>query len=150
LNKPERSLRGRAVAMLARRDHSRAELARKLAPHAESAAEVDALLDDLAACKLLSDERYAEARASSLARRFGASRIEHELRRQGVDHDTISGVVESARSTELDRAREAWRKRFGEPAQDAAGRAKQIRFLQSRGFPFDVIRKVVAGVPDEA
>jgi regulatory protein len=145
LKKPEPSLRSRAVAMLARRDHSRAELARKLGPHAQSREEVEALLDDLAARKLLSDERYADARADSLARKFGASRIAHELRRQGVAAETVSRAVEAARSTELERARDAWRKRFGVAAEDAAGRAKQVRFLQGRGFSFEVIRKVVGG-----
>ncbi len=134
--------------MLARRDHSRAELARKLLPHARGADEVEALLDDLAARKLLSDERYAEARAGSLARKFGASRIAHELRRQGVSDETAARAVEVARATELERARQAWEKRFGAPAPDAAGRAKQMRFLQGRGFSFDVIRKVVGGTED--
>jgi regulatory protein len=135
--------------MLARRDHSRAELARKLAPHAESAEAVEAVLDDLAASKLLSDERYAEARAGSLARKFGASRIAHELRRQGVAAETVSQATAAARATEFDRAREAWRKRFGAVAPDAAGRARQMRFLQSRGFSFEVIRKVVGGAGEE-
>jgi regulatory protein len=145
LSKPELSLRGRAVALLARREHSRAELARKLAPHAESREEVDALLDDLAARKLLSDERYADARATSLARKFGASRIRNELRRQGVDDETVARATAAAQATEFERAREAWLKRFGEPAPDRAGREKQMRFLQQRGFSFDVIRKVVGG-----
>jgi regulatory protein len=149
LSKPELSLRGRAVALLARREHSRAELARKLARHAGSREEVDAVLADLAASKLLSDERYADARTTSLARKFGASRIRHELRSQGVDDETVKRATAGAQATELDRAREAWRKRFGELAPDRAGREKQMRFLQGRGFSFDVIRKVVGGVVDD-
>lgn len=149
MNKPEPTLRSRAVAMLARREHSRAELARKLAPHAESPEAVEAVLDELAARKLLSDDRYAEARAGSLARKFGASRIEHELRRQGVPAETVARATAAARATELDRAREAWLKRFGAVAPDAAGRARQMRFLQGRGFSFEVIRKVVDGTGDE-
>jgi regulatory protein len=149
LSKPEPSLRTRAVAILARREHSRAELARKLAPHAESREEVEAVLDDLAARKLLSDERYAEARTSTLVRKFGVSRIAHELRRQGVAEETVTQATETARATELERAREAWRRKFGVVAPDRAGRAKQMRFLQSRGFSFDVIRKVVGGETDD-
>lgn len=149
MSKPERSLAGRAVALLARRDHSRLELARKLAPHADSPAELEALLDDLEARQLLSDARYAEARAGALARKFGVSRIEHELRRQGVPDEAVSRATAGVRSTELDRARAAWRKRFGAPAADTTGRAKQMRFLQGRGFSFEVIGKVVEGLPDE-
>lgn len=149
MSKPEPSLHSRAVAILARREYSRAELARKLAPHAESREQVDAVLDELAARKLLSDERYADVRTTVLARKFGASRIRHELRRQGVDNDTIARATESAQATEFQRAREAWEKKFGAPAADRAGREKQMRFLQSRGFSFDVIRKVVAGATDD-
>jgi regulatory protein len=149
LSKPEPSLRSRAVAILARREHSRAELARKLAPHAESREEVEAVLDELAERKLLSDDRYAEARTSTLVRKFGASRIAHELRRQGVAEETVVRATETARATELQRARDAWQKKFGVVVSDRAGRAKQMRFLQSRGFSFDVIRKVVAGDSDD-
>lgn len=131
--------------MLARREHSRAELARKLAPHAQSAEEVQSVLDDLAARKLLSDDRYAEARVSALSRRFGTSRIQHELRRQGVANETADRALEAARASEFDRAREAWRRKFGEVAATREARAKQMRFLQSRGFSFEVIRKVVEG-----
>jgi regulatory protein len=147
--KAEPSLRQRAVEILARRDYSRAELARKLAPHAESREEVEALLDDLAARKILSDDRYAEARTNTLSRKYGAARIQHELRRQGVSGEAAERATESARATELDRAREAWRKKFGEVAASREARAKQMRFLQGRGFSFDVIRKVIEGPPDE-
>lgn len=149
MSKPEPSLRSRAVAILARREHSRAELARKLAPHAESREQLDAVLDELAARKLLSDERYAEARTSTLVRRFGAFRIAQELRRQGVAEDTVARATATARATELERAREAWRRKFGAVAPDRAGRARQMRFLQSRGFSLDVIRNVVGGETDD-
>ncbi|MCU0806356.1 MAG: recombination regulator RecX [Burkholderiales bacterium] len=142
------SLRNRALAILARREHTRAELARKLAPFAEAQADVETLLDDLAARKLLSDERYAEARTATLARKFGAARIEHELRARGVSAPTAERAVRGARETELDRARAAWQKRFGAPAADALEKAKQMRFLQSRGFSFEAIRAVVGGRGD--
>lgn len=61
----------------------------------------------------------------------------------------IERVAGAARATELDRARAAWQKRFGQPPASAAERAKQIRFLQGRGFSFDVIRRVIAGTEDE-
>jgi regulatory protein len=142
-------LRERAIALLARREHSRAELARRLAPHAEDPGEIESLLDDLVRRKLLSDDRYADARAHALARKFGGGRIEHELRAKGVDAAVIERVAGAARATELERARAAWRKRFGKPPASAAERAKQIRFLQGRGFSFDAIKQVIAGADDE-
>jgi regulatory protein len=142
------SLRERAVTYLAQREHSRAELARRLAPHADAPDEIPALLDELARRKLLSDERYAEARANSLARRFGATRIAWELRAKGVDGAAIAQATRAVRATELARAREAWAKRFDRPPHDAAERARQYRFLQGRGFSFETIRRVVSGVDD--
>ena len=64
------SLKGRALRLLAQREHSRAELMRKLAPHAQAAADVDAVLDDLTLRGLLSDERYVDMRMRSRAARL--------------------------------------------------------------------------------
>jgi regulatory protein len=145
----EKTLRERALRLLAGREHSRFELRRKLAAFAESPEEVDALLDELVRARLLSDDRYAEARAHTLSRRYGSLRLAHDLKQQGVGEAALQRVVAEARRTDLDRAREVWRKRFGEVASDPQARAKQMRFLQSRGFAMDVIRTVVEG-EDEA
>lgn len=147
--KKELSLRERAIAYLARRDHSRAELARKLARYADDPEEVSAVVDDLVRRKLLSDDRYAESRGAALARKFGVARIENELRAKGVGAEAIAKVAAAARASELDRAREAWTRRFGVVPASTVERARQIRFLQSRGFGFDVIRRVVAGADEE-
>jgi regulatory protein len=146
--KKDPTLRQRAVAFLARREHSRVELSRKLARFAEDPAEIEPLLDDLARRKLLSDERFADARAHSLAAKFGPARLEHELRAKGVAASAIARVAGAARVTEVDRARAAWRKRFGQAPADRAERAKQMRFLQGRGFSFDAIRRVIGGAED--
>jgi len=143
------TLRERAVAYLAQREHSRTELARKLARHADDPAEIPPLLDELVRRKLLSDERYAEVRANALARKFGATRIAWELRAKGVGDAAIAEATREVRATELTRAREAWAKRFGRAPRGAAERAKQIRFLQGRGFSFDAIRRVVGGADEE-
>jgi regulatory protein len=145
----EKTLRERALRLLAGREHSRFELRRKLAAFAESPDEVDALLDELVRARLLSDDRYAEARAHTLSRRYGSLRLAHDLKQQGVGEAALQRVVAEARRTDLDRAREVWRKRFGEVARDPQARVKQMRFLQSRGFAMDVIRTVVEG-EDEA
>lgn len=139
------TLRERAVALLARREHTRVELAAKLARFAADRDEIAPLLDDLARRKLLSDERYADARAHSLARKFGVARIEHELRSRGVGASAIARATGDARATEVTRARDAWRRRFGTPPADALEKAKQMRFLRGRGFSFEAIRQVVRG-----
>ena len=99
----EPSLRERALRLLARREHSRAELARKLKAHAQPEDDLDALLDDLARGKLLSDERYAESRAHVLSRKFGAARIAQELRAKGVGDELAGQAEKTARATEVER-----------------------------------------------
>lgn len=139
----ERSLRERALGFLARREHSRAELRRKLAPHAGSPGELDALLDDLVRRKLLSEERFAEARAHVLSRKFGAARIERDLRARGVSVEQAASATRESRATEFERARGVWQRKFGTPATDLKERARQARFLLSRGFSTDVVKRIL-------
>lgn len=149
------SLKGRALRYLAQREHSRAELARKLARHAEdrpdvsAEAQVDAVLDALVAAGLLSDRRAADALVSAQSRRFGNLRLRHALRQRGVGADDAAAALAAVQGDELARAHEVWQRRFGAPAPDAAGRAKQARFLSGRGFGADVVRRVVRGLPDD-
>ena len=147
--KKELSLRERALGFLARREHSRAELARKLRAHAAPEDDVEALLDDLASRKQLSEERYAESRANALSRKFGAARIAQELRSKGLDKELAGRAAEAARSTEVERARAVWLRKFRKAAESREERAKQMRFLQSRGFSFDAIRAVIRGAEEE-
>ena len=93
-------------------------------------------------------ERYADARAHALARKFGVERIEHELRARGIGADAIARATADARATEVARARDAWRRRFGVPPADALEKAKQMRFLRGRGFSFAAIRAVVGAQDD--
>lgn len=141
--KSEPSLRDRALRYLAQREHSRAELARKLAPHAQNEDELTALLDALEARRQLSDVRFADARASKLSRKYGSSRILHDLKARGVDGELAQQTAAAARAGDLERAKDIWRRKFREPGATREARAKQMRFLQSRGFSFEIIRQVV-------
>ena len=141
----ERSLLARALGYLARREHSRAELRRKLGPHAQSAEQLDRLLDDLVDRKLLSDRRFTEVMTRSRGERFGAARIGQELRSRGIDDPLVREAVGRLVGTELQRARAIWRKKYDAPPADAAERARQMRFLAQRGFSAEVVRRVVAG-----
>lgn len=135
--------------MLARREHSRAELARKLAAHAESAEQIETLLDQLAARGWLSEARFAESRANVLARKFGSRKIEYDLRSRGVPAEVVERTVDQARAQELENCRAAWQKKFGALPQDAAERGRQMRFLAGRGFSTEAVRQVLkAGETD--
>ena len=142
---PPLSLKGRALAALARREYSRLELARKLQPHAESAEQLDAVLDALEAAKLLSNARFAESLAHRRAERFGVARVKQELKSHQLAPELIAEQVDQLRVSEFERARAVWQKRFGELPFDAPARARQMRFLAARGFAADVIRRVVGG-----
>ncbi len=143
------SLRARALRHLARRDHSRVELAQKLAAHG-TAAEIEEVLDRVAELGLLSDRRFAEAWVRGKAARFGAARLRAELLRRGVDRDLVDAALETeCLESELDRARAVLRGRFAAPPGDAREWARQARFLQSRGFAVDLIRKLLNERPDE-
>lgn len=143
-----KTLMTRAVAYLARREHSRMELARKLARYldeGQTTEDVDQVLDRLEAKGLLSNERYAHSRARVRSQKYGNARVAMELRAQGLDAALIQSTIEEIEEPEIVRAQRLWERRFGEVASDYKERARQIRFLAARGFNMGVIAKVVKG-----
>ncbi len=149
--KSEVSLRRRALQYLARREYSRAELRGKLLPHAQPDADfeqvqpvdLDALLDDLTARGWLSDVRAATQLVHAKRSRFGLQRITHELHQRGISEELISAALLELKDGELEAARSVWQKKFGTAPRDEKEKAKQVRFLQSRGFAMDAIFKVL-------
>jgi regulatory protein len=145
------ALRDRALRLLARREHTRREMMDRLAGQADDAQELSVLLDDLSSRGLLSDRRYASSRFTARADRFGDARLAHELRAKGVADEVVSEVLTAAED-EVARARRVWVRRFGQQpavAGDAAGRARQMRFLAGRGFSSETIRRVLRAAPDD-
>ncbi len=171
------SLKGRALQLLAQRDHSRLELRRKLlrrlrddqrrqesrstdvvtgagggqiAPArapAELHAEVDALLDWLQAHRYLSDERFVESRVHARAARFGNLRIRQELAQHGVE--MTPALSGDLRGSEQARAREVQQRKFGSLPSTPADRARQARFLAGRGFSAEVVWQVLRGAAED-
>lgn len=137
------TLREQAVGFLARREHSREELRRRLLPRAESEQELDALLDELARRGKLSDARYAEARAHTLSRKYGSERIRRELAAKGVSASVSEAAIAEARAGDFDRAWAAWQRKFGTPPADMREKGRQARFLMSRGFGMGIIDQVL-------
>jgi regulatory protein len=143
-----RSLFARAVALLARRDHSRVELAAKLRrtlTENDDPGEVERVLDALERDKLLSDERYAGTLTRTRAARYGDARVRYDLKSAGVKADTVDRAVASLKGTEVERARAVWTRRFGELPNTQQERGRQARFLQARGFSTETIRQVLRG-----
>ena len=128
--------------MLARREHSRAELARKLADDA-TPEDLQAVLDHLERSGLLSDARFAESFVSSRAPRFGSAKLRHALPARGVAESIIPAALSARAGSETARAGSGWRRKSSAPPTDRSDYARQARFLQSRGFAVDIIRKVL-------
>ena len=144
------SLKGRALRLLAQREHSRAELATKLARHVQEGDDLNGLLDELQAKDFINAERVAESVVHRRAARLGTQRVVQELRSKGLEDDLVRAMAERLRATEQERAQAVWRQRFGSMAADAQERAQQMRFLAARGFSGDVVRRVVRnGSPDD-
>lgn len=134
------ALQARALRHLARREHSRAELARKLAPHAESREALQFLLNELEGKKQLSDERYAETRAHWLSRKYGAARIRQDLKAHGV----AEGIAERVSNEgDLERAKAILARKYRHAAAGRKEIARRARFLQSRGFSYETIRSAL-------
>lgn len=145
------SLKARALRYLSAREHSRAELARKLARYANEGDDIAGLLDELKAAGFLSDERFAESLVNRRAARFGNNRILRELQDHGIEGDALAGLKDDLAQDEVARAIDVWRRKFGQLPADASERAKQMRFLQQRGFSHRTIQaalRAAANVDD--
>ena len=157
------SLKARALRLLSLREYSRKGMATKLAESEQrwarlskteleesplvksTAVEIDAILDDFEARGWLSDERFAEALVRRRSERYGLRKIQDELERAGVDSSKSASLLKTLKETEYQRAYELWSRKFGVLAQDQKGRAKQYRFLASKGFSSEVVSKVISG-----
>ncbi len=140
------SLKARALRLLGGREHSRLELEHKLARFEIEPGELGRALDDLQAKGFISEQRVLESVLHRKAGKLGSSRLRQELTAKGLETDLVRAALSQLKGSERERALDVWRKKFGAPASNAADRAKQIRFLFTRGFGADVMRHVVPGV----
>jgi len=145
MNRPafEPSLKGRALRLLSQREHSRLELERKLSAHETEPGTLAKALDELQARGFISEERVIESVVHRRGAKLGTARLKQELQAKGLSGAAVTEALEQLRSTELERAREVWARKFGEPATEPKEKARQVRFLISRGFAAEVVRKVV-------
>ena len=136
------SLKGRALRLLSQREHSRAELERKLKKYEETPGTLAAALDELAAKDFINEARVVQSVVNLRAPRMGAARVRQELQQKGIAPEAIAEAVADLRDTELARAREVWSRRFDAPPADAKERARQMRFLMARGFAGSTVARV--------
>jgi regulatory protein len=148
MNKPgfQPSLKGRALRLLSQREHSRTELERKLAPHEEVPGELAKALDELQARDFINDGRAVDSVVNRRSGKLGSARIKQELAAKGLSGEAVAEAMANLKDSELSRAQEVWRKKFGTSPQDPQEKAKQMRFLLSRGFPSEVVRRIVPDI----
>jgi len=139
----EKTLRQRALEYLGKREYSYMELGQKLKAYADEDDNIPALLEDFKARGWLSDARFTEQIVHARQSKFGSAKIAHELREKGVADELIADAIEQVKDNELENATEVWRKKFKSSPKSREEWAKQARFLQSRGFGFDMIKKVL-------
>jgi regulatory protein len=146
VNKPgfQPSLKGRALRLLSQREHSRTELERKLAAHEEVPGELAQALDELQARDFINDGRVLESVVNRRAAKLGGARIQQELVGKGLSGPEMAEALAQLKTTEFSRAQAVWQKKFGTPAPDPQTRARQMRFLISRGFSAEVVRRIVS------
>lgn len=140
----------KAIELLTRREHSRKELARKLAARGVEPEVVTATLDDLAARGWQDDTRFADTLARTRAGGgHGPLRIRAELRQHGIADSDVSEALNACDTDWLTRARDLLQRRYGAaPPADRAEAAKRGNFLVRRGFGIDTIRAALRTVDD--
>ena len=148
-SRPPRSLAACAVGYLARRDYARSELRDKLLATGAASDEVDAVLDDLAAQGYLSDARFAQALVRQKAGAYSKRAMAQTLKAKGVAGDIVTEALEGAAADDHATLVALWRRRFGRVPADERERARQVRFLQSRGFELSAILKLLRNPPAE-
>jgi regulatory protein len=134
---------------LGKREYSYAELGQKLKTFAEESDDIPALLDDFKKRGWLSDARFTEQIVHARSHKFGSAKIAHELREKGVADELIADAISQVKENELENAREVWRKKYNTAPTSRDEWTRQARFLQSRGFDFDVIKKVLNTKTDD-
>jgi regulatory protein len=149
--RPPISLKARALKYLSSREHSRLELARKLAPYAQDGDDIESLLDWLEQSRFLSSERFSESLVNRRVARYGNNRILSELQSHGIEGEALTGLKSELAEDEGRRAAQVLRRKFDAAPADAATRARQMRFLQQRGFSHRSIREAfnTAWIDDE-
>jgi regulatory protein len=137
------SLKAQAVRLLARREYARADLEQRLIAKGAARDEVVAVLDELSSQGLLSNERFAHALVAQKSGSYSRRSIRGELKRKGISGEAIEGAIGDAPIDDDAAMLALWQRRFGVPPANDREKARQIRFLQSRGFELSAIFKLL-------
>lgn len=135
------------MAYLARREYSRAELRDKLIAAGASRDEVDVVLDEITALGYLSDTRFANALVRQKTGAMSTRAITASLKAKGVTAVVASAAIAESEIDDHDVMVALWSRKFGAPPANDREKARQVRFLQSRGFALSAIFKLLRDPP---
>ena len=144
-----KSCYNKALQLLARRDHSNAELERKLRSRGYGQLEIQTAISECLRLNYLNDSRFAETYANQLQRKgFGINGIKHKLYSKGISDSVIQEVVavQGSDAIQLEQCRRVLAKKLKpltENTSVASRGPKLHRFLYSRGFSSQIIRKAI-------
>ena len=141
------AVRRTAMDLLARREHGRVELTRKLRQRGACPDMIDAALDRLTEEGLLSESRYLESYINYRAGSgYGPLRIREELGQRGLARGDIEEALRECGFNWQEQLEDTWRRKFsGQLPADAKERARQGRFLSYRGYPLEMIGRLLSG-----
>ncbi len=141
------AVRRAAMDLLARREHGRVELTRKLRQRGASIELIETALERLAQEGLLSEARYLEAYIAHKGRAgYGPLRIREELSQRGLSRGDIEQALAASAIDWFEQLQQLWRRKFaGQYPRDARERAKQGRFLAYRGYSMELIGRLLRG-----
>jgi regulatory protein len=147
---PTRTLKARAIGYLARREYSRAELRDRLLASGASRDDVDPLLDELTRLGYLSDERYAQGVVRQKSGTYSKRAIAGKLKAMGVSGEAATQALADHTLDDEQALIALWRRRFGQAPKDDRDKARQVRYLQSRGFALSAILKLLREPPADS
>ena len=141
------AVRRTAMDLLARREHGRVELTRKLRQRGACPDMIDIALDRLTEEGLLSESRYLERYISYRAGSgYGPLRIREELNQRGLPRGDVEQALRECGFNWQEKLEDTWRRKFsGQMPFDAKERARQGRFLSYRGYPLEMIGRLLSG-----
>jgi len=136
-------LKNKALYFLARREYGYKELYNRLSKYSDNLYQVKLVIDGLVSQGYLSEERFVKSYLNSKSNKFGPRKIRYDLLQKQVDESLINQAIQTLYPDEYKAAHQVWLRKYGARAVEASERAKQIRFLLSRGFSYDVVMKIV-------
>lgn len=149
MNKPQFSLRNKALDLLSRREYSLKELEQRLYKYSDDVDKINEVLQTLVEQNLLSDERYIENFIASKSKKYGSLKLKYLLNSKVSDRELVDEIYKNSTTNELDTAHDLLLRKYGAPPENQNERAKYLRFLLSRGFSMSMALSAIKALSND-